>query len=263
MDTMGENNMYEIYNQDCLVAMKQIKNKSIDLILADLPYGTTKLKWDIVIPFDKLWKEYNRIIKPNGAIILFGKQPFTSFLIQSNLKDFRYEIIWNKKRGTDIGNTNKKPLNAHENLAVFYKKQPTYNKMDDLGFEPYVDKRNKTLQHHNATHTIRQGFSNIPIVNNGTRVPTTIRTYFPDNKKGKGSSLHPTQKPVDLLEWIIKSYTNENEIVLDNTMGSGSTGIACLNTNRYFIGMELDKDIFEVAKNRIDNHLEKMKNGTV
>ena len=242
--------MIKLIKGDCLEEMKNIPDKSIDMILCDLPYGTTACKWDVVIPFEPLWKQYNRIIKDNGAIVLFGRQPFFSDLILSNKKLFRYEIIWNKKSGTDFAQSNNKPITIHENIAIFYKKRPTYNRIDDIGFLPYSDKRIKRKQ---SDLGAKGCIARIPFENKTTRVPTTIRTYFPDNRKGKGSNLHPTQKPVALLEWLIKSYTNENETVLDNCMGSGSTGVACLNTNRNFIGIELDKDFFEVAKKRIED----------
>ena len=242
----------KIYNMDCLEGMKYIEDKNIDMILCDLPYGTTQCKWDIVIPFEPLWEQYERIIKDNGAIILFGRQPFMSDLVCSNKKLFRYEIIWDKKTSTDFAQANNKPITVHENIAVFYKKKPNYHRIDDEGFKPYTDKR-----------TVRQSSElgakgcvvRKPFENKTTRTPTTIRRYFPDNRKGKGSSLHPTQKPVALCEWLIKAYTNENDLVLDNCIGSGTTAIACINTNRNFIGFELNKEYYELAKNRINKHI--------
>ena len=244
-----ENKDYELWNGDCLELMKDIPDKSVDMILCDLPYGTTKCKWDIVIPFEPLWEQYNRIIKDNGCIALFARQPFASDLVNSNRKMFRYEIIWDKKAGTDFAQANNKPITVHENIMIFYNKKPTYNRIDDTGFKPYSDKRTeKQSSELGAKGCIKRE----PFENKTTRVPTTIRQFFPDNRKGKGSSLHPTQKPVALLEWLIKSYTNENEIVLDNTMGSGSTGVAALNLHRKFIGIELDEKYFEIAKERIE-----------
>lgn len=233
---------------DCLELMKDVPDGSVDMILCDLPYGTTACKWDTVIPFEPLWEQYKRIIKDNGAIVLFGRQPFLSDLITSNRKNFRYEIIWNKKSGTDFAQANNKPITVHENIAVFYKKKPTYNRIDDTGFEPYSDKRTQKMS---SELGAKGCTARIPVENKTTRVPTTIRTYFPDNRKGKGSSLHQAQKPVALLEWLVKSYTNPGEVVLDNCMGSGSTGIACVNTGRRFIGMELDKGYFDIAVKRI------------
>ena len=237
----------ELKNGNCLELMKEIPNNSIDMILCDLPYGTTSCKWDIIIPFESLWEEYKRIIKNNGAIALFGKQPFTSFLIQSNLKWWRYELIWEKEKGTDFGNANRKPLNAHESIQLFYNKQPTYNKQMRPG-EPYVKKNNRN----NTEEDLNFKSDNSgTYINKGERTPISVLRFSRDNIH-KGTNFHPTQKPVKLLEWLIKTYTNENETVLDNCMGSGSTGIACINTNREFIGYELNKEYFEIAKKRIE-----------
>lgn len=239
----------ELKNGDCLELMKEIPNNSIDMILCDLPYGTTSCKWDVIIPFDLLWEQYKRIIKENGAIALFSKQPFTSFLIQSNLKWWRYELIWEKEKGTDFGNSNRKPLNAHESIQLFYKKQPTYNKQMRPG-EPYVINRKKN---NNNNEDLNFKSDNRGLyVNKGERTPISVIKISRDNIT-KGSSFHPTQKPVKLCEWLIKSYTNEEDVVLDNCMGSGSTGIACVNTNREFIGYELNKEYFEIAKKRIED----------
>ena len=240
--------MIQLYQGDCLEVMKNIPDNSIDMILCDLPYGTTACKWDIIIPFNLLWKQYNRIIKDNGAIVLFAKQPFTSQLVNSNLKYFRYELIWQKDKGTDFGNANRKPLNSHENILVFYKKQPTYNKQLFAG-KPYTKKNYKN----NDDSDLNFKSDNSGIwVNNGFRTPTSVIKYARDNIH-KGSNLHPTQKPVALLEYLIKTYTNEGEIVLDNCMGSGSTGMACINTNRNFIGIELDEGYFNIARERVEN----------
>lgn len=247
---MGFLNMIELKQGDCLELMKDIPSHSIDMILCDLPYGTTSCKWDIIIPFEPLWEEYKRIIKNNGAIALFGKQPFTSFLIQSNLKWWRYELIWEKEKGTDFGNANRKPLNAHESIQLFYNKQPTYNKQMRPG-EPYTKKNYRN----NDKEDLNFKSDNSGIyINKGERTPISVLKFSRDNTH-KGANLHPTQKPIQLLEWLIKAYTNENELVLDNCMGSGSTGIACLNTNRNFIGYELDENYFAIAQNRINKHL--------
>lgn len=232
--------------------MKEIPDKSINMILCDLPYGTTKCKWDIIIPFEPLWEQYERIIKDNGAIILFGRQPFTSDLVCSNKKLFRYEIIWDKKAGTDFAQANNKPITVHENILVFYKKKPNYHRIDDEGFKPYTDKRTtKQSSELGAKGCIKRE----PFENKTTRVPTTIRQCFPDNRKGKGSSLHPTQKPIDLLEWLIKAYSDYGDVILDNCMGSGSSGVAVLRVdgNRKFIGIEKNENYFNIAKNRIEN----------
>jgi len=240
---------------DCLEGMKYIDDKSIDMILCDLPYGTTKCKWDIVIPFEPLWEQYERIIKDNGAIILFGRQPFMSDLVCSNKKLFRYEIIWDKKTSTDFAQANNKPITVHENIAVFYKKKPNYHRIDDEGFKPYTDKR-----------TVRQSSElgakgcvvRKPFENKTTRTPTTIRRYFPDNRKGKGSSLHPTQKPVALCEWLIKAYTNENDLVLDNCAGSFTTAVACDNTNRNWICIEKEEKYCNIGLTRINDNRERL-----
>jgi site-specific DNA-methyltransferase (adenine-specific) len=240
--------MIDLKQGNCLELMKEIPNHSIDMILCDLPYGTTACKWDIIIPFEPLWEEYKRIIKNNGAIALFGKQPFTSFLIQSNLPWWRYELIWEKEKGTDFGNANRKPLNAHESIQIFYNKQPTYNKQMLPG-QPYTKKNYRN----NDEEDLNFKSDNSGVwVNKGERTPITVLKFARDNIH-KGTNLHPTQKPVKLLEWLIKSYTNENELVLDNCMGSGSTGVACINTNRNFIGYELEPNYFEIAQNRINN----------
>lgn len=240
--------MIDLKQGNCLELMKEIPSHSIDMILCDLPYGTTACKWDIIIPFEPLWEEYKRIIKNNGAIALFGKQPFTSFLIQSNLPWWRYELIWEKEKGTDFGNANRKPLNAHESIQIFYNKQPTYNKQMLPG-QPYTKKNYRN----NDEEDLNFKSDNSGVwVNKGERTPITVLKFARDNIH-KGTNLHPTQKPVKLLEWLIKSYTNENELVLDNCMGSGSTGVACINTNRNFIGYELESNYFEIAQNRINN----------
>ena len=225
---------------DCLELMKQVPDKSIDLILCDLPYGTTKCKWDVVIPFDKLWAQYNRIIKDNGAIVLFGNEPFSSQLRLSNLKNYKYDWVWDKKRGSNFATVKIRPFNSFENIMVFYKKQPTYN--------PQMWKSTPYTCKHGYVGVAKQtGLyrDDVITVNNGDRYPLTILSF------SKETGLHPTQKPVALLEYLIKTYTNEGDTVLDNCMGSGSTGVACKNTNREFIGMELDEKYFKVACERL------------
>ena len=240
----------QLLQGDCLELMKDIPDGSIDMILCDLPYGTTACKWDSVIPFDPLWEQYKRIIKDNGAIVLFGKQPFTSTLVMSNTKMWRYELVWEKEKGTDFGNANRKFVNSHENIEVFYKKQPTYNKQLRKG-KPYIRKNNRN----NSKEDLNFNRDNSGTwINEGNRTPTTVLKIARDNMH-KGKSLHPTQKPIALLEYLIKTYTNEGETVLDNCMGSGSTGVACIHTNRNFIGMEIDENYFNVAKNRIEEEL--------
>lgn len=228
---------------DCLELMKNISDKSVDMILCDLPYGTTKNKWDSVIPFEPLWEQYNRVIKDNGAIVLFSQMPFTVDLVASNYKDFRYEWIWEKLTASGHLNANRMPMKKHENILAFYKKLPTYNPQFTEG-KPYV----ATYSTHSSNYGKQK--DNITTINDGKRYPVDIIKF--NNDRG----LHPTQKPVELLEYLIKTYTNEGETVLDNCMGSGSTGVACVNTNRNFIGIELDKGYFEIAKSRIEQALQ-------
>ena len=240
----------QLYNGDCLDVMDNIGDKSIDMILADLPYGTTSCKWDSIIDFDLLWEQYERIIKNNGAIVLFGSQPFTSKLIISNIDLFRYEIIWQKERPTNFMLGKKQIMKYHENILVFYKKQPTYN--------PILEKRLEKNKRNNIPRNITSEVWDITdddkyaerTVIGGSKdwiYPISVQEFSMER------GLHPTQKPTKLLEYLIKTYTNENEVVLDNVMGSGSTGVACANTNRNFIGIELDKEYFEIAKARIEN----------
>lgn len=245
--------MIDLRQGDCLDVMKDIPDKSIDMILCDLPYGTTACKWDIVIPFDKLWEQYNRIIKDNGAIVLFGKQTFTTDLIMSNRKLFKYELIWEKDKPTNFALANKQPMCYHENILVFYKKQPIYNKQlikrEGSGSSRYeygVNHKNRTIHGTNKKYTSKKEKDNY---DKEFKNPKSILYY----DTGRRQDLyHPTQKPVSLLEYLIKTYTNENDVVLDNCMGSGSTGVACINTKRNFIGIELDENYFEIAKERIE-----------
>jgi site-specific DNA-methyltransferase (adenine-specific) len=228
--------------------MASIPDGSVDLILCDLPYGKFKtLGWDSVISFEALWPAYWRVLKANGAVVLFGKNPFTARVVVSQEAHFRYEMIWQKDKGTDFGNANIKPLNIHENILVFYKEVPTYNKQMQEG-APYTKKNNRNNFRGDVAsfETDNSGLW----VNKGERTPVTVVRYARDNIH-KGTSLHPTQKPVALLEYLIKTYTNEGETVLDNCMGSGSTGVACVNTNRSFVGIEKDDKYFETACNRI------------
>lgn len=236
-------NNVSLINSDCLEAMKNIADKSIDMILCDLPYGTTRNKWDEAINLQKLWKEYTRIIKQHGCIVLFGQPPFDKLLAVSNLKLFRYEWIWVKEQGTGHLNVNKMPLKKHENILVFYKKLPTYNPQF-IKETPY-----KTISGRTSSNYGKQK-DKVLTVNSGYRYPTDILQFSRDKEK-----VHPTQKPIALLEYLIKTYTNEGDLVLDNCMGSGSTGVACVNTNRCFIGIEKDKNYFEIAKERIYERL--------
>ena len=231
---------------DCLEKMKEIPDKSIDLILCDMPYGTTsKNKWDSVISFTDLWGAYNRIIKDNGAMLLFGQPPFSSVLIASNIKNFRYEWIWQKTLPQGFLNSNRMPLRATENVSVFYKKLPTYNPQMRDG-KPY----NKGIRKANCTTNYGDFGETVAKNETGKRFPINILSFSNGNHK---NILHPTQKPVALLEYLIKTYTNKGDTVLDNCMGSGSTGVACVNTGRDFIGIELDDNYFKIAEKRIND----------
>lgn len=227
-----------LVNGDCLEVMLNIENESIDLILCDLPYGITKNKWDVVISFEKLWEQYNRIIKKNGAIILFGSQPFTTMLISSNMKYFRYSLVWEKNKFSDFLNAKRKPMKTNEDICIFYKKQPTYNIQYwySTPYERWNTQKAVDKQSNYGSHKENVAKSE------GERLPTTVLKF---NRVERPS--HPTQKPTDLLEWLIKSYTNEGETVLDNCMGVGSTGIAAKKTNRNFIGIELDETYYNKA----------------
>ena len=231
--------MIDLKQGDCLELMKDIPDKSVDMILCDLPYGVTSNKWDSIIPFEPLWESYHRVIKDNGAIVLFSQMPFTVDLVASNYKDFRYEWIWEKLSASGHLNANRMPMKKHENILVFYKKLPTYNPQFTEG-KPYV----ATYSTHSSNYGKQK--DNITTINDGKRYPVDIIKF--NNDRG----LHPTQKPVELLEYLIKTYTNEGDTVLDNCMGSGSTGVACVNTCRNFIGIELDGGYFEIAKSRIE-----------
>lgn len=235
---------FELWQGDCLELMKNIPDGSVDMVLCDLPYGTTRNKWDSIIPLDRLWEQYKRVIKDNGAIVLFSAEPFTSLLITSNIQWFRYDLIWSKTQGSDFLNANRKPLRSHENICVFYKKQPTYNPQKTDG-KPYKAKSGETTSSNFGKFNGNHHTEN----KDGKRCPLSVLRFSGEHNRGKQ---HPTQKPTDLLEWLIKTYTNECETVLDNSMGSGSCGVACVNTNRRFIGIELDEGYFNIAKKRIE-----------
>lgn len=225
---------------DCLELMKELPDKSIDMILCDLPYGTTACKWDSVIPFESLWEQYNRIIKDNGAIVLFGSEPFSTELRHSNLKMYKYDWIWEKEQGANFMLCKYQPYKVHEIVSVFSKKTHLYKPQMTEG-KPYVSGKGTSGE-------ITRNVVKTQTKNKGTRYPRSIQRFNTDKSK----SVHPTQKPVALLEYLIKTYTNEGEIVLDNCMGSGSTGVACVNTGRKFIGIELDENYFDIAKERIE-----------
>jgi len=244
---MDEKIINKVFNEDCLVGMDRIPDKSIDCIICDLPYGTTVCKWDIVIPFEPLWEQYRRIAKSNAAIILFGAEPFSSMLRLSNLDWFRYDIVWQKTKFSNFAMTGGQPGRIHEMISVFYQHQPTYNPQMQNG-EPYKRCGRRVLVKDSISELMNQGFDS-NIVNDGTRIPTTIVTF--SNNKAPGESLHPTQKPVDLIRYLIRTYTNSGDIVLDNCMGSGTTAIAALREGRKYIGFELDKKYYEMTQQRI------------
>jgi site-specific DNA-methyltransferase (adenine-specific) len=246
-------NKIDLRKGDCLELMKDIPDRSVDAIITDPPYGTTACKWDSVIPFDLMWEQINRIIKDNGAIVLFGSQPFTSALIMSNIKMFKYEWIWEKATGSNFAAAKYQPLKEHENILIFCKGKTIYNPIKEER-KGSGKKRLKNGYKSNGTST--EVYSGIQGNRMGKeyedlKYPSSVQ-YF--NNRDKYRGLHPTQKPVALIEYLIKTYTNENETVLDFTMGSGTTGVACVNTNRNFIGIEMDDKYFEIAKNRIENH---------
>lgn len=249
---MFENSNYELWQGDCLELMNDIPEKSVDCIITDLPYGTTQCKWDTIIPFEPLWRQYNRIIKDNGAIVLFGTEPFSSHLRLSNLKNYKYDWIWDKVKGTGFLNAKRQPMRNHELISVFYKKQCTYNPQKTYGHKMKKSYRSKDLQ-----TDVYGEMKNDYTYESTERYPRSIQVFSTDTQN---SSLHPTQKPVALIEYLIKTYTNDGELVFDSCMGSGTTGVACINTNRRFIGIELDNNYFEIAKNRISEIEQEHKN---
>jgi site-specific DNA-methyltransferase (adenine-specific) len=234
--------MIDLRCGNCLELMSEIEDGSVDLILTDPPYGTTACKWDSVIPFEPMWEQLNRIIKPNGAICLFGSEPFSSALRMSNIKHFKYDWVWQKDRPTGLFNAKKQPLRDVENICVFYKKQPTYNPQMFIGKKNHKRGSTTGKSEHYETGCFFES------TNSSLKYPRTTVAF-----KREHPPVHPTQKPIALLEYLIKTYTNEGETVLDFTMGSGSTGVACVNTGRNFIGIELDEGYFQIAKERIEN----------
>lgn len=243
---MLENKNYELLQGDCLKLMSGISDKSVDMILCDLPYGTTSCKWDSIIPFEPLWEQYERVIKPHGAICLFGSEPFSTYLRMSNIKNYKYDWIWDKSSTNGFLNAKKRPLKRHEIISVFSYGTPFYYpQMDTRGKPREKGSYDKQLGNKDM---IYGKFKNVKNFNN-KYYPTDILNFSNAIQKGK---LHPTQKPIPLLEYIIKTYTNEGDTVLDNCMGSWSTGVACLNIGRKFIGIELEEKYFYIAKERIE-----------
>lgn len=241
---------FKLYNDDCFNVFQLIPDKSVDAIICDLPYGTTQNKWDSVLPLDELWKQYKRVLKDNGIVVLFASQPFTSVLGCSNLGWLKYSIVYEKSHSTGHLNANKMPMRKHEDILIFYDKRPTYNPQKRVKNKINIRPNKKA-----ATSTSCYGLfdPNAERTDNiNIAFPQSI-VKFNNSTTGGNRGLHPTQKPVELMEYLIKTYTNENETVMDNTMGSGTTGVACIRTNRNFIGIEKETKYFETAKKRINN----------
>lgn len=235
--------MVNLYCGDCLQILPTLKSNSVDMVLVDLPYGTTACKWDSIIPLDKLWEQYNRICKEDGVMVFTAAQPFTTILAASNIQNFRYEWIWEKPQGTNPMNAKVMPLKSHENILVFYRKKPIYN--PQMWYStPYSGFSSDTSKIGEVYGSAKSKHRDNP---DGSRYPKTILKF----KQEKG--LHPTQKPVDLMEYLIKTYTNSGDVVLDNTMGSGTTGVAAVRSGRNFIGIEMDQEYYEIAKQRIES----------
>lgn len=232
----------ELWHGDCLELMKDLPDGSVDMVLCDMPYGTTRNKWDKCIPLEKLWQEYKRVVKKNGAIVLFAQTPFDKVLGASNLDMLKYEWIWEKPQGTGHLHAKKMPMKSHENILVFYRQLPTYNPQWEWG-TPYT----VTQSSHSTNYGKQKDL--VTTISDGRRYPKDVLRF---GKAETDKHLHPTQKPVALLKYMIKTYTDSGDTVLDNCMGSGSTGVACVDTNRHFIGIELDDDYFNIAKQRID-----------
>ena len=235
---------YTLLFGDCLERMQEIPDGSIDLILTDPPYGTTQCKWDTVIPLDLMWGQLKRIIKPNGAIVLFGAEPFSSLLRCSNIKNFKYDWVWEKSKATGFLNSKKQPLRAHEIISVFYSKHPTYNPQMVEGL-PY----NKGVRKEQTDEDVYGSFEQVEVKSNGLRFPRSVQYFKTAESEG---GFHKTQKPVALLEYLINTYSNEGDTVLDFTFGSCSTGVAALNTNRKFIGVEMEENYFDIGASRME-----------
>jgi site-specific DNA-methyltransferase (adenine-specific) len=248
-ELLGSLELNRIYQIDCLEGMKLLQDKSIDAIICDLPYGTTKCSWDTVIPFDKLWEQYERIIKDDGAIILFGSEPFSSALRKSNLKLYKYDWYWKKSKANGFFNVKKMPLKSIETISVFYKKLPTYNPQGVIPFNKEVKNPKGKLD--NGNHISGHNGGNIKqesYIREFTNYPNQLLEFSTVAKP-----IHNTQKPVELIEYLIKTYTNEGEIVLDNCMGSGTTAVAATLNNRRWIGFETESKYIELANKRLDN----------
>ncbi len=244
---------YDLYKGDCLVEMNNIEDHSIDMIFCDLPYSCTHCEWDSLIPFDKLWKHYNRVAKKNAAIVLFGNEPFSSYLRLSNIKDYRYDLVWEKESITNFMQVKRRFGKSTEMISIFYKEQPVYNPQMVIHTGKQSSNKPAIKSNKSLTTVDNKNFNITPYVDNGLRYPRDVLRF---NRVPKTKTVHPTQKPVELLEYLIKSFTNEGMTVLDNCMGSGSTGVACINTNRNFIGIELDDNYFKIANDRLREAME-------
>jgi DNA modification methylase len=238
---MNKLKKFELHNGDCLEVMKGIEDKSIDLILCDPPYGTTSCRWDSIINLEKMWEQYNRIIKDNGVIVLFSAQPFTTKLINSNIKSYKYSWYWIKNTVTGFAFAKYQPMRKVEDINVFYKKATSYNPQGLVKLE-----KSKASNRKVEKDSVYDKSLNNRYVQEYTNYPNNVLNFNKENK-----CIHPTQKPVDLLEYLIKTYTKEGDTVLDNCYGSGSTGVACANTNRKFIGIELDEEYFKSGGDRV------------
>ena len=239
-----------LINGDCLEEMAKLEDGSIDMVLTDPPYGTTACKWDSVIPFEPMWEQLKRVTKENAAIALFGSEPFSSMLRVSNMKMFRYDWVWKKDAGSNFYSLKYSPMKEHETISIFCKnkKNPRYFPVMQERVGGRKGRRTKSIDSGRTDSVYGTSKGGMVIMLKEKRFPSSVQSF----KRERG--LHPTQKPVKLMEYLIKTYTNEGDTVLDFTMGSGTTGIACHNLNRNFIGIEIDKDIFETARNRIDEH---------
>jgi site-specific DNA-methyltransferase (adenine-specific) len=240
--------MIDLQHGDCLEAMKSIPDGSVDMILCDLPYGTTACKWDTLIPFESLWVQYKRVLNRNGAVVLFGSQPFTSALVLSNPRWFKYEWIWEKNRGSNFATTKYMPMKEHENVLVFCEGRTQYNPIKQERAEGGKSRAGYKI---NASNTGKREVMNGLVGTDTGFIDPNLRAPRSVQKFNTEVGLHPTQKPVTLCEYLIRTYTNEGEVVLDNCMGSGTTGVACVNTNRKFIGIEKDETYFKIAEQRI------------
>lgn len=240
--------MVNLHCGDCLKVMQTIEDKSIDLILCDLPYGTTPCDWDKEVPMELLWKQYERILKDNGVVVLFGQEPFSSYLRISNIDMYKYDWYWEKERLTNMFQVKRRPGKTVETISVFYNNQCIYNPQKSIHLGKPVTNKIGENARFSITQSGKSSVKPLEYKDDGTRYPTQVLRF---NRENSRTLLHPTQKPVELLEYLIKTYTNEGDLVLDNCMGSGSTGVACINTHRDFIGIELNLEYFNIAQERI------------